>query len=152
MHRHVWLGAIAVWLCSAVASNAAPPTLRELVERSAESPAAAAEASPPTGPPAHAEVDAKENPVARSQPSASEGETRPSAPQDALGRDTPRGTLEGLLRAFDDRDFERAAEYLDLRSVPVSERRMVGPRLAEQLQVVLAHTVWVDPEALSDNP
>ena len=73
-------------------------------------------------------------------------------PRRLLGRDTPRGTLEGFLRASGERDFKRAAQYLDLRSVPVAARDSAGPRLAEQLSVVLARTVWIDPEALSDNP
>jgi MscS family membrane protein len=159
MRQSVWLGVLAVWLCSATASTASPPTLREVVERSVASPDGANGPTPAAGENAgrvsagHTASDPKESAPAPTEVAApSDGEARSSEPQDALGRDTPRGALEGLLRAFDERDFERAAEYLDLRGVPTAERSVVGPALAKELRVVLARTVWVDPDALSDSP
>src|SRR5215472_2676650 len=155
MRRSVWLGVVAAWFCAAATSTAAPPTLREVFERSAASPDGSAN---PAGVEnavgvSPARTDPKESAGTRTEvPVPSDGEARTGESLDALGRDTPRGALEGLLRAFDARDYERAAEYLDLRNVPTAERPVVGPQLAKQLRVVLARTVWVDPDALSDSP
>jgi len=156
MRRSVCLGAVAVWFCAAATSTAAPPTLREVFERSAASPDGAG-ANPAPGESAAgvspARTDPRESAGTRAEvPAPSDGEARTGEPVDALGRDTPRGALEGLLRAFDARDFERAAEYLDLRNIPTAERPGLGPQLAKELRIVLGRTVWVDPDALSDSP
>ena len=76
----------------------------------------------------------------------------PARAQDALGRDTPRGAMQGYLRATREADYERATEYLDLRRVPRAERAAQGRRLARDLRIVLDQTLWVAPEALSDDP
>ena len=39
-------------------------------------------------------------------------------PEDALGRGTPRGSIIGYLQATSEFNFEKAAEYLDLRNLP----------------------------------
>lgn len=76
----------------------------------------------------------------------------PPAPEDPLDRGTPRGAMRGYLVATRDGDFERAAEYLDLRSIPAAERSERGPELARQLKVVLDQKLWVDLDALSADP
>ena len=39
-------------------------------------------------------------------------------PKDSLGRDTPRSSFKGLLKAAEEGNFVKAAEYLDLRNLP----------------------------------
>jgi MscS family membrane protein len=40
------------------------------------------------------------------------------APDDALNRGTPRSSVLGYIKACSSFDFEKAAEYLDLRELP----------------------------------
>ncbi len=75
-----------------------------------------------------------------------------TAPRDPLERETPRGTMEGFLGACRDGDYRRAAEYLDLSRMPRTEREARGPELARQLKVVLDRELWVDLDALSEDP
>ncbi len=70
----------------------------------------------------------------------------------ALQRDTPRAAVEGYLQAAREADYQRAAEYLNLRALPTSERARRGPVLARQLKVVLDRTLWIELEELSDDP
>lgn len=159
MRRLASLSVLAVGLCAAAPDTATTPTLRQLIERSVQSPRDSGDATTPIHEGSGA-VAARPKDCAvsgdlsrRSEvPAASDGVSGSKGPEDSLGRDTPRGTLEGFLRASGDRDFKQAAQYLDLRSVPEEQRDSEGPRLAEQLNAVLARTVWIDPEALSDSP
>jgi MscS family membrane protein len=56
---------------------------------------------------------------------------------DPLGRDTPRSSVTNFLEACQDRDFAKAAQYLDLSSIPQFLRSQRGPDLAQQLETVL---------------
>jgi MscS family membrane protein len=76
--------------------------------------------------------------------------SKPMGPQDPFNRGTPRGSMHGFLTAARSRDFERAAEYLDLRGLPSDEQDR-GPELARRLRVVLDRTIWVDVGNLSDS-
>ena len=67
-------------------------------------------------------------------------------------RDTPRASMLGYLEASRDAEYRLAAQYLDLRPVPVNRREQRGPKLARELKVVLDRTLWVDVDALSDAP
>jgi MscS family membrane protein len=69
-------------------------------------------------------------------------------PPDPFNRGTPRGSMHGFLTASRARDYERAAEYLDLRGLPSDEQER-APELARRLKVVLDQTIWVDLENLS---
>jgi MscS family membrane protein len=60
-----------------------------------------------------------------------------SAKPDPLGRESPRSSVSGFLEAGNDRDFARAAQYLDLRSVPERQREQRGVELAKQLENIL---------------
>lgn len=84
------------------------------------------------------------------QASSAQGEKAPeeSKPVDALGRETPRGTVEGFLKAVADEDMGKAAEYLDLSSLPSARRRVRGPLLAEELQSLLDQSGWLAPAAI----
>jgi MscS family membrane protein len=81
---------------------------------------------------------------------AAEDFSKPMGPPDPFNRGTPRGSMYGFLTAARARDFERAAEYLDLRRLPPDEQDR-GPDLARRLNVVLDQTMWVDVGNLSDS-
>lgn len=78
-----------------------------------------------------------------------------AAQQQVVGggpRATPRDALLGYLEACRDGNFARAAEFLDLSGVPSDERAERGPQLARKLKVVLDQKLWVDVDAVSDEP
>ena len=50
-------------------------------------------------------------------------------PEDALGRGTPRGSIIGFLKATSDLQFDKAAEYMDLRNLPGDVSEVGGPEL-----------------------
>jgi MscS family membrane protein len=84
-----------------------------------------------------------------------EGSTRddaPDGPPDAWQRGTPRGAVVGFLRAGRERRWDDAAAALDLSTVPAGEREARGPELARQLKFVLDQELWIDVDALSDEP
>lgn len=70
------------------------------------------------------------------------------APVDEFNRGTPRTSVLGFLQATRDRDYTRAAQYLDFPA-GMGER---GPELARQLRIVLGRELWVDVDALSPGP
>lgn len=67
-----------------------------------------------------------------------------AAPADV--RSTPRGAVFGFLDACRDREYRRAASFLQLR------RGMDGPELAQQLKDVLDQKLRRDPGTLSASP
>ncbi len=85
-------------------------------------------------------------------PSAPPAAPTPAGPADAFERGTPRSAILGFLQACRDGDYERAAAYLDLSRLNSRDRAGAGPTLARRLKVVLDHTLWLDVEALSDDP
>ncbi|MFV7770405.1 mechanosensitive ion channel family protein [Shewanella marisflavi] len=72
--------------------------------------------------------------------------------KDSLQRDTPRGTLEGFMEAAYEQDYEKAAEYLDLRYLPEGMSAKKGPDYAKQLQVIIERNIWLDLSQISDAP
>jgi len=73
-------------------------------------------------------------------------------PEDALNRGTPRSSAIGYLESCSTFDFEKAAEYLDLRNIPEDVAELGGPELARQLNHVLGRNVWLDDYNVSDSP
>ncbi len=71
-------------------------------------------------------------------------------PVDLLDRGTPRRAARGFLLAASEGDYQRAAEYLDLRNLPRGMSEADGPTLAEDLDIVLQRHLWIDEEELSD--
>ena len=65
-------------------------------------------------------------------------------PEDELDRGTPRRSLRGFLTATQNRDFETAAEYLDLRDLPSRMNITDSPRLAHGLSIVIDRHIWID--------
>ena len=90
--------------------------------------------------PAEAQV-----PKTESQPNKVAVQNQP--PEDPLGRDTPRGTVTGFLKAINQENFERAAEYLDSKLKPREQQE-----LARKLSVVLDRKLQTELNSLSDKP
>jgi len=75
------------------------------------------------------------------------GFSQTEAPQETLGRSTPRGSVVGFLRASEAGNYDRAAEYLDLRG-----SRAQGSELARQLQLLLDRYLQGNLTGLSRAP
>jgi MscS family membrane protein len=69
-----------------------------------------------------------------------------------LQGDNPRAAMQGYLEACRAGDYERAADYLDLRGLAPAVRSSRGPVLARELKAVLDRTLWVDLDKLNDAP
>jgi len=84
-----------------------------------------------------------------SVPAAAESGDAPAAEIDDA---TPRAAMHDFLASARDGDYARAAGLLDLRDVPPGRRDTRGPELARELKSALDRSLWVDLEALSDEP
>lgn len=75
-----------------------------------------------------------------------------ASPQDAdpYGRSTPRQAMTGFLSAIDEGDFERAAQYLDLRNLPSEITQYTPDQLALGFAIVLQRSMWLDLDTISD--
>lgn len=73
--------------------------------------------------------------------------------KDEFGRDTPRSMVSGFLDAIAAQDYDKAAVFLNLSSLPKSQQKSQGPVLAKQLQNLLDQSGWVKPRnTVSDDP
>jgi MscS family membrane protein len=84
-----------------------------------------------------------------------ENSTTPSkhlGPIDKLDRGVPRTAVASYISAVRANDFEKAAEFLDLRKLPRGYSQNDGPELARQLKVILDRALWVDMDILSTDP
>jgi MscS family membrane protein len=128
----------ALLLLGLVAAGAEEPTVKKLLEGGeTEAPAQAADAEEPTAP--------------SEEPPAPPVEA-PLGPVDDFDRGVPRTSGEGFLEAADAADWERAAEYLDLRDPPPGVDAQYGPELARQLKLVLERALWIDLATVSTKP
>ena len=75
-----------------------------------------------------------------------------TGPEDALDRGNPRSSIVGFLMAANEFNWEKAAEYLDLRNLPSEIEEVGGPELARQLNHVISRSVWLDQVSVSDKP
>jgi len=73
-------------------------------------------------------------------------------PEDALDRGNPRSSIIGYLTAASEFNWEKAAEYLDLRNLPPDIQEIDGPELARQFNHVVSRSVWLDRLSVSDSP
>ena len=71
---------------------------------------------------------------------------------DEIDQRTPLKTAQGFMRFAELGEYERAAEYLDLRYLPDDFGEADGAGLAEQLYIVISRKVQIDFGALSDEP
>jgi len=76
----------------------------------------------------------------------------PVGPVDEYNRGTPRSSVTGFLASARDGDYEKAANYLDLRNLPRWMDVTEGPLLARQFKVVLDRALWVDLDLISRQP
>ena len=75
--------------------------------------------------------------------------SKPMGPPDPFNRGTPRGTVYGFVAACRADDYQRAAEFMDLRQLSPADRQR-APEIARQLKAVLDQKLWVDFTTLSD--
>lgn len=73
-------------------------------------------------------------------------------PVDESDQGIPRNAVKGFFWACEERDFERAAEYLDLRYLPRGLDSTKGPELARKLYIIFTRSIWIDIALLSDRP
>jgi MscS family membrane protein len=73
-------------------------------------------------------------------------------PEDEYGRGVPSSSFKGYSAAASEKDYTRAAEYLDLRNLPRDVRNIGGEKLAEMFRDILNRALWVDTDMLSDHP
>ena len=74
-----------------------------------------------------------------------------AVPRDEFDRGTPRSSLVALAQALDDRDYERAMNYFDMRNVPPGVRKQ-GSELARELKIIADRSLWVDINTISEDP
>ncbi len=114
----------------------AQPTLKEVLEQSSQG-------EEETQKPAEPTSEGVTKPDSQPEP------IKKNIPQDDLNRGVPRQSIRGFLKMARERDFERAAEYLDLRNLPGNIKNIPGPELARQLYIVLSRSFLIDHEMLS---
>jgi len=73
-------------------------------------------------------------------------------PIEQVDQRTPLTTAIGFMRFAENGDYDRAAEYLDLRYLPDEMKAADGTVLAEHLYVVISRKIPIDFGALSDEP
>ncbi|NEM99066.1 mechanosensitive ion channel family protein [Pontibacter burrus] len=75
----------------------------------------------------------------------------PTWPEDSLGRRTPKGTVEGFIKAVANQNYQKAAQYLNIDTTLIKTRN--GPVLAQALQQLMDRTGKMMPYAwISDSP
>ena len=83
---------------------------------------------------------------------AEQGSKPLDIPDDAFGRGVPRSSVQGFMTSAKNRQYQRAAEYLDLRTVAGEMTGDRGPELARQLKIVFDRVLMIDVELLSPEP
>lgn len=84
-------------------------------------------------------------------PGKAKSETLLSGPVDSLNRQTPRGTVQGFIKAVGNENYARAARYLDLPVRLSNKTRRTGPQLAQALQQLLDQQGSLIIESLISN-
>ncbi len=77
---------------------------------------------------------------------------RTDIPADEFNRGTPSRSGEGFMATVDTGDYEKGAEYLDLRNLRGEASQLTGAQLARRLFVVINRATWVDVDQLVDDP
>jgi MscS family membrane protein len=96
-------------------------------------------------------IGGKEEKEVQATKKPTQTKAQPVGPDDEFGRGVPRTSVEGFLKAAGERDYERAAQYLDLRNLPRGLNRSDGPNLARELKIVFDRALWIDLDSLSDD-
>ena len=95
-----------------------------------------------------AQSASSQEPGARSRTAAADAASARAVHDDTL----PAGAVRSFIDAARDGDYERAAHYLNLSSVPQAERTETGASLARRLKVVLDQKLWIEYDKLSREP
>ena len=135
-----------IGLPESYADSQKPPTVKDLME---EEPKETATPPPPVKevtPQAVTKGVVKEAVPTETLP---EG---PPPPVDEFDPGIPRNAYKGFIAACKERDFERAAEYMDLRYLPRGMDGANGPQLARKLYIIFTRKIWIDVAHLSDRP
>ena len=115
---------------------AAQPTLKDVIEKSAK----------------EKEVKGKPTEKAKEKPTEKAKATLPD-PDQEFKRGVPRTSVQGFLNAARELDYERAAEYLELRNLPWGMDKSQGPQLARHLKIIFDRApLWIDLDQVSDKP
>jgi MscS family membrane protein len=77
---------------------------------------------------------------------------RTDIPADEFDRGTPMRSGEGFMSTLDAGDYEKGAEYLDLRNLRGEASELTGAQLARRLFVVFNRATWIDVDQLVDEP
>ena len=72
-------------------------------------------------------------------------------PQDEFDRGTPRSSIMGFAEAMENRDYDRAMNYLDTRNVP-THLLSEDQELARELKIIAERSLWVDMDSISNDP
>jgi len=76
----------------------------------------------------------------------------PAPASDSLGRENPRSAVTAFLEACRNQDYQKAAQYLDLRGFPKTFQQQRGSTLARQLGDILNSDPGFVVYRLSSNP
>lgn len=82
------------------------------------------------------------------QAEAKQTPEKETGPHDKYDRITPRGSFQGLTKALDERDYELALKFMDLRKLPagISGKDL---ELARELKIILDLSPWIDDDTVS---
>ncbi len=76
----------------------------------------------------------------------------PAGTGDEVQRRTPRETVRNFIQLTEDKQFEEAAQYLNLGDLPADTRKTDGAQLARELALVIERQLWIDWTGLSARP
>ncbi len=82
------------------------------------------------------------------EPSQEATQKKETGPHDKYNRISPRESFQGLSDALENRDYELALNYMDLRKLP-SHIKGRDIKLSRELKIILDRSPWVDPDTLS---
>jgi MscS family membrane protein len=85
-------------------------------------------------------------------PASPAASSKNTVPPDPLGRTTPRSAMYNFLESCHHDALDRAAAYLDLRRIPLSERASKAPALARSLCIVINRDAQFELNNLSNSP
>ncbi len=103
--------------------------------------------------PAHAqEPNVKDVLQQEEEEDQAEAQQPTQGPLDEFDRGTPRSSYLGFAEAAREGDYERAAEYLDLRNLSEEVLTIGGPELVRQFKIVLDRALWIDADTVSRDP
>ncbi len=127
---------VVATLVPADTASAAQPTLKDVIEKSAK----------------EEEVKKKPEEKSKKKPEETSKATQPD-PDQEFKRGVPRTSVQGFLNAARELDYERAAEYLELRNLPWGMDKSQGPQLARHLKIIFDRApLWIDLDQVSDKP